>query len=147
MKKVVAIISMVFLALSAQSAQAAVKVNVLSPSKVSTKTGLVSITVSGLPAEHGIYISQCMGIDKGKTEPAACNPAKASKLWVSNIAADQKMGATPGTGKLTLKVDKYFKGGDCIHTKCIIYVTNDHNATDKTSFQAIPFKFAGINLF
>jgi hypothetical protein len=57
------------------------------------------------------------------------------------------MGATPGTGKLTLKVDKYFKGGDCIHTKCIIYVTNDHNATDKTTTQAIPFKFGGINLF
>jgi len=46
-----------------------------------------------------------------------------------------------------LKVDKYFKDGDCIHTKCIIYVTNDHNSTDKTAIQAIPFKFAGINLF
>jgi hypothetical protein len=88
-----------------------------------------------------------MGIEKGKTEPAACNPAKTSKLWVSNLPSDQKMGATPGTGKLTLKVDKYFKGGDCIHTKCIIYVTNDHNATDKTATQSIGFKFGGINLF
>jgi hypothetical protein len=147
MKKAVAVISMVFLVLSAQSAQAAAKVKVLNASKVSTKTGLVTITVSGLPAEHGIYVSQCMGIDKGKTEPSACNPAKSSKLWISNLPADQKMGATSGTGKLTLKVDKYFKDGDCIHTKCIIYVTNDHNATDKTAFAAIPFKFAGINLF
>jgi hypothetical protein len=57
------------------------------------------------------------------------------------------MGAKPGKGKLTLKVDKYFKDGDCIHTKCIIYVTNDHNATDKTATQVIPFKFGGINLF
>ena len=147
MKKAVAVISVIFLALSAQPAQAAVKVKVLNASKVSTKTGLVTITVSGLPAEHGIYISQCMGIEKGMTVPSACNPAKASKLWVSNVAADQKMGATPGTGKLIIKVDKYFKDGDCVHTKCIIYVTNDHNATDKTAFQAIPFKFAGINLF
>jgi hypothetical protein len=79
--------------------------------------------------------------------PSACNPAKASKLWVSNVAADLKMGAKPATAKLNIKVDKYFKDGDCVHTKCIIYVTNDHNATDKTAFQAIPFKFGGINLF
>ena len=147
MKKVVALISVVFLVLSVQPAQAAAKVKVLNASKVSTKTGIVTITVSGLPKEHGIYVSQCMGIEKETTAPSACNPAKASKLWVSNLPADQKMGAKPGTGKLTLKVDKYFKDGDCVHTKCIIYVTNDHNATDKTSFQAIPFKFAGINLF
>ena len=147
MKKKIAIVSALLLALSMQSAQAAGKVTVLNPSKVSTKSGQVTLTVSGLPAKHGIYISQCMGIEKGKTEPAACNSAKTSKLWVSNLPADQKMGATPGTGKLTLKVDKYFKGGDCIHTKCIIYVTNDHNATDKTATQAIGFKFGGINLF
>jgi hypothetical protein len=147
MKKVVALVSVVFVVLSVQPAQAAAKVKVLNASKVSTKTGLVTITVSGLPKEHGIYVSQCMGIEKETTAPSACNPAKASKLWVSNLPADQKMGAKPGTGKLTLKVDEYFKDGDCVHTKCIIYVTNDHNATDKTSFQAIPFKFAGINLF
>ncbi|GBL28743.1 hypothetical protein EMGBS9_05700 [Actinomycetota bacterium] len=70
MKKAVAVVSIIFLALSAQPAQAAAKVKVMNASKVSTKTGLVTITVSGLPAEHGIYISQCMGIDKGKTEPS-----------------------------------------------------------------------------
>jgi hypothetical protein len=59
MKKVVALISVVLLTLSAQPAQAATKVTVLNPSKVSTKTGLVTLTVSGLPATHGIYISQC----------------------------------------------------------------------------------------
>ena len=147
MKKLAAITSVLLLILSAQPANAAVKVKVANSSKISTKTGLVSIIVTGLPKEHGIYISQCMGIEKGTTEPSACNPSKASKLWVSNVAADQKMGAKPGTGKLSIKVDKYFKDGDCIHTKCIIYVTSDHNATDKTATQAIPFKFGGINIF
>jgi hypothetical protein len=147
MKKLVAITTVLLLILSAQPAHAAVKVKVANSSKISTKTGLVSITVTGLPKEHGIYISQCMGIEKGSTEPSACNPSKASKLWVSNVAADQKMGAKPGTGKLSIKVDKYFKDGDCIHTKCIIYVTNDHNAKDMGSIQAIPFKFGGINIF
>jgi len=147
MKKTVVVISLILFALSAQPAQAAAKVKVLNASNVSTKTGLVTITVSGLPEEHGIYVSQCMGIEKGMTAPSACNPAVASKLWVSNVAADLKMGAKLGTAKLTIKVDKYFKDGDCVHTKCIIYVTNDHNAMDKTVFQAIPFKFGGVNLF
>ena len=147
MKKLAAITTVLLLILGAQPANAAVKVKVANSSKISTKTGLVSISVTGLPKEHGIYISQCMGIEKETNEPSACNPAKASKLWVSNLAADQKMGAKPGTGKLSIKVDKYFKDGDCIHTKCIIYVTNDRNAKDKTATQAIPFKFGGINLF
>jgi len=102
MKKI-AFVSALMLVLSVQTAEAAVKVTVLNPSKVSTKTGLVTLT--------------------------------------------QKMGAKSGTAKLTLKVDKYFKEGDCVHTKCIIYVTNDHNSTDKTTTQAIGFKFGGINLF
>jgi len=112
-----------------------------------SKQGFNKNRLSNIDSEHGIYISQCMGIDKATNAPSACNPSKASKLWVSNLPADQKMGAKPGKGKLTLKVDKYFKDGDCIHTKCIIYVTNDHNATDKTTTQAIAFKFGGINLF
>jgi hypothetical protein len=148
MKKALALLFTAALVINAQPAQAITKIRVLNADKVSTKNGLVTIGVSGLPATHGIYISQCMGIEDGKSEPTACNPAPASKVWVSNLAADIKMGAKPGTGKVTIKVDKYFKGGDCIHTKCIIFVTNDHNAaTDKSENQAIPFKFAGFNLF
>jgi hypothetical protein len=77
--------------------------------------------------------------------PTACNPSKASKLWVSALDADQKMGAKSPAGKLTIKVDKYFKDGDCVHTKCVIYVTNDHNASaDRSEDQLIPFKFDGL---
>jgi hypothetical protein len=148
MKKALALLFTAALVITAQPAEAISKIRVLNADKVSTKNGLVTIGVSGLPANNGIYISQCMGIEAGKTEPTACNPAPTSKIWVSNLAADIKMGAKPGTGKVTIKVDKYFKGGDCIHTKCIIFVTNDHNAAaDKSENQAIPFKFAGLNLF
>jgi hypothetical protein len=148
MKKMLTLVFSAALVLSAQPADAATKVRVLNASKVSTKNGLVTIGISGLPKTHGIYISQCMGIEDGKTEPSACNPAPASKVWVSNLPADIKMGAKPGAGKVTIKVDKYFKNGDCIHTKCIIFVTSDHNASDdKSENQAIPFKFGGINLF
>jgi hypothetical protein len=148
MKKILAVLFTASLVMTMQPADAATKVRVLNADKVSTKNGLVTISVSGLPAEHGIYISQCMAIPAGATEPTACNPAPASKLWVSNVSADQKMGAIAGKGQLKLKVDKYFKDGDCIHTKCIIFISNDHNASaDKSENQAIPFKFAGFNLF
>jgi len=146
-KKILAI-STVLLILGSQSAQAATKVTVVNSKKISTKNGLVTLKISNLPTSNGIYISQCMAIKEGETTPPACNPAAKSKLWISNVPADIKMGAKPGNGKLTLKVDKYFEKGDCIHTKCILYVTNDHNASaDRSEDQAIPFKFSGINLF
>jgi hypothetical protein len=148
MKKFLVALFAISLVASATPADAATKVRVLNANKVSTKNGLVTIGLSGLPKDHGIYISQCMGIPEGKTEPTACNPAATAKLWVSNVPADIKMGATPGATKVTIKVDKYFKNGDCIHTKCIIFISNDHNASaDKSENQAIPFKYGGINLF
>ena len=147
MKKVFAIAA-IFLMVGSQSAQAATKVTVTNLKKISTKDGIVTIKVSNLPKTNGIYISQCMAIKKGETAPTACNPAEGSKLWISNVPADIEMGAKPGKGILKLKVDKYFENGDCIHTKCVLFVTNDHNASaDRSQDQAIQFKFSGINLF
>ena len=147
MKKVFAIAA-IFLMVGSQSAQAATKVTVTNLKKISTKDGIVTIKVSNLPKTNGIYISQCMAIKKGETAPTACNPAEGSKLWISNVPADIEMGAKPGKGILRLKVDKYFENGDCIHTKCVLFVTNDHNASsDRSEDQAIQFKFSGINLF
>ena len=147
MKKVLAIAS-ILLFVSSQSAEAATKVTIVNSKKISTKNGLVTIKISSLPKNNGIYISQCMAIKDGEVKPPACNPAASSKLWISDVPADIKMGAKSSKSKLTLKVDKYFENGDCIHTKCIFYVTNDHNAAeDRSEDQAIKFKFSGINLF
>ena len=147
MKKTLAIVA-ILMFMGSKSAEAATKVTVTNAKKISTKDGIVTIKVSGLPKTNGIYISQCMAIKKGETAPAACNPAEASKLWISNVPADIKMGAKLGKGTLKLKVDKYFENGDCIHTKCVLFVTNDHNAPDdRSEDKAIQFKFSGINLF
>jgi len=147
MKKILAI-TIIFLFLGSQSAVAATKVTVVNSKKISTKNGLVTLKVSNLPLKNGIYVSQCMAKKEGDTAPAACNPAEKSKLWISDLPADIKMGAKSSKGSLMLKVDKYFTKGDCIHTKCVLYITNDHNApTDRSEDQAIPFKFSGINLF
>ena len=140
MKKVLAITAILLFA-GSQSAEAATKVTIVNSKKISTKNGLVTIKVSALPKNNGIYISQCMAIKEGEVKPPACNPAATSKLWISDVPADIKMGAKSSKSKLTLKVDKYFENGDCIHT-------NDHNASaDQSEDQAITFKFSGINLF
>lgn len=145
MKKLIAVFSIAFLALSVTGASAVTKVTISPQNKVSKKNPVITIKMAGLPATNGLYVSQCMAPKVKGEAPTACNPSKASKLWVSALEADQQMGAKAPTGKLTIKVDKYFKDGDCVHTKCVIYVTNDHNASeDRSEDQLIPFKFDGL---
>ena len=145
LKKFVAVLTIGLMALSTTGASAATKVTLTPQNKVSKKNPVITVKLTGLPAAHGLYLSQCMAPKVKGEAPTACNPAQASKLWVSAVEADQKMGALAPTGKITLKVDKYFKGGDCVHTKCVIYVTNDHNAADdRSEDQFIPFKFDGL---
>ena len=148
MKKLVALIAICGMFLPMSGATAATKIKVTPQFKVSKKNPVVTFKVSGLPKNNGIYISQCMAPSKDAGAAKACNPAEYSKLWISNVPADQAMGAKSSKSKLTLKVDKYFEGGDCIHTTCVFLVTNDHSAaTDRSEDQAIKFKFGGINLF
>ena len=148
MKKLVALIAICGMFVPMSGATAATKIKVTPQFKVSKKNPVVTFKVSGLPKENGIYISQCMAPSKDAGAAKACNPAAYSKLWISDVAADQAMGAKSSKSKLTLKVDKYFKDGDCIHTTCVFLVTNDHNAaTNRNEDQAIKFKFGGINLF
>ena len=145
LKKFVAVLTIGLMALSATGASAATKVMLTPQNKVSKKNPVITVKLTGLPETHGLYLSQCMAPKVKGEAPTACNPAQASKLWVSAVEADQKMGALAPTSKITLKVDKYFKGGDCVHTKCVIYVTNDHNAADdRSEDQFIPFKFDGL---
>ena len=145
MKKAIAVLSIAFLAVSSVGAHASTKVTISPQNKVSKKNPVITVKVSGLPASNGIYLSQCMAPKVKGDAPTACNPSKASKLWISGVAADQQMGAKSPKVKLTMKLDKYFKDGDCVHTKCVIYVTADHNASDdRSEDQFIPFKFDGI---
>lgn len=145
MKRTIALLILALSVSGMQSSTAATKVNISPQFKVSKKTPIITVKVSGLPAEHGIYLSQCMAPEKDGETPIACNPSVKSKLWVSSLPADIKMGAKSPKGKLTLRVDKYFSKGDCVHTTCVIYVTSDHNGGgDKSGDQQIPFKFGGL---
>lgn len=147
MKKIF-VISIALIISGTQTAQAVTNVIIVNKNKISSKNGLVTFKVKNLPKTNGIYISQCMAIKQGEVAPSVCNSAMSAKLWISDVPADIKMGAKSSKSKLTLKVDKYFDNGDCVHTKCILFVSNDHNASsDQSENQAIPFKFSGFNLF
>jgi hypothetical protein len=148
MKKFIAVLAIFTLFVGVSPASAKTKISISPQLKVSKKNPVITIKATGLPKDHGIYISQCMAPSKKAGEAKSCNPAEASKLWISDVAKDQAMGATASTAKLKIKVDKYFEGGDCIHTTCVLLVTNDHSAADdRSEDQTIKFKFAGINLF
>ena len=145
MKKILIVAITALFALSSNSSATAAEIKISPQFKVSKKNPIIKIKASDLPESNGIYISQCMAPKVSGSAPTACNPSKASKLWVSDRAEDQQMGAKASTSKLTIKVDKYFKDGDCVHTTCVIYVTNDHNAPeDRSSDKAIKFKFDGL---
>ena len=127
----------------APSASAATKITITPQYKVSHKNSVLTITFNNLPKDHGIYLQQCMAPKKIGSGPTTCNPSETSKLWISNVAADIQQGATSGAGKVNMHVDAYFKKGDCIHTTCVIFATNDHAASsDRSEDQAIPFKFS-----
>lgn len=129
--------------LTTTTANAATKISITPQYKVSHKNSVITLTFKGLPTNHGIYIEQCMAPKKIGSGPTSCNPSEQSKLWISNVDADIKQGAVSGKGKVTMHVDAYFKGGDCIHTTCVIFATNDHNASsDRSEDQTIPFKFS-----
>lgn len=148
MKKLIASLTIILLFIGVPSASASTKIVVSSQYKVSKKTKTITFKVYGLPATNGIYVSQCMAPEVVGAAPTACNPSEKSKVWISNLPADQKQGATPGANKITLKVDTYFAKGDCIHTTCVLFAMNDHNASqDRSEDQAIPFKFGGSKLF
>lgn len=145
MKKKIALAVALITVLGTVPAMAQTQVKVTPQNKVSKKNPVVTITLKNLPADHGIYVSQCMSPKVKGEAPTACNPSDLSKAWISNVPADIAQGAKPGTKKVTLKLDKYFKDGDCVHTKCVLFFTNDHNASsDRSEDQAIPFKFDGI---
>lgn len=142
MKKLTVFISLALLISGVPSASAATKISISPQYKVSHTRPVITIRLAGLPKDHGIYIQQCMA-PKPNQAPTKCNPSETSKLWISNVKADQAQGAHTGNGKISMHVDAYFKGGDCIHTTCVLALTNDHNASsDRSEDQTIPFKFS-----
>ena len=142
-KKIIASLAVALVVVAAPMASAKAKV-VASPTKnLSQKTAVVTFKFSGLPTKNGVYIEECMAPATKGAAPTVCDSDQSVQAWVSNIKADIAQGATSGAGKIKFKPVPYFTNGDCVHTTCVFFITNDHNAAgDKSQNQTIPFTFS-----
>ncbi len=142
-KKIIASLAVALVVVAAPMASAKAKV-VASPTKnLSQKTAVVTFKFSGLPTKNGVYIEECMAPATKGAAPTVCDSDQSVQAWVSNVKADIAQGATSGAGKIKFKPVPYFTNGDCVHTTCVFFITNDHNAAgDKSQNQTIPFTFS-----
>ena len=142
-KKIIASLAVALVVVATPMANAKAKV-VASPTKnLSQKTAVVTFKFSGLPTKNGVYIEECMAPATKGAAPTVCDSDQSVQAWVSNVKADIAQGATSGAGKIKFKPVPYFTNGDCVHTTCVFFITNDHNAAgDKSQNQTIPFTFS-----
>ncbi len=142
-KKLIAALAVVLVVAAAPLANAKAVVTATPTKNIAQKGAVVTFKFAKLPAKNGVYIEECMApATKGAT-PTVCDSDQSAQAWVSNVKADLAQGATSGKGKVKFKPVPYFANGDCVHTTCVFFITNDHNAAgDKSQDQTIPFTFS-----
>jgi hypothetical protein len=142
-KKFIAGLAIALVVAAAPLANAKAVVTASPTKNLAQKGAVVSFKFAKLPAKNGVYIEECMApATKGAT-PTVCDSDQSAQAWVSNVKADLAQGATSGKGKVKFKPVPYFTNGDCVHTTCVFFITNDHNAAgDKSQNQTIPFTFS-----
>ena len=142
-KKIIASLAVALVVVAAPMANAKAKVTASPTKNLSQKAAVVTFKFSGLPAKNGVYIEECMAPATKGAAPTVCDSDQSVQAWVSNVKADIAQGATSGAGKIKFKPVPYFTNGDCVHTTCVFFITNDHNAAgDKSQNQTIPFTFS-----
>jgi hypothetical protein len=142
-KKVITALAIGLVVFSAPLAQAKAVVTATPTQNLPQMGAVVSFKLSKLPTKNGVYIQECMAPATKGAAPTVCNSDQASQAWVSSAKADIAKGATSASGKVTMKPVPYFSKGDCVHTTCVFFITNDHNAAgDKSQDQTIPFTFS-----
>jgi len=99
----------------------------------------VSVSVSGLAADKGIYIRQCE-IPANGTRPTRCDST--SQLWASNVATDiTELEAADASKEIKLNVSgRFIAAGlytDCQLVTCGVYVQHDFADLSDRSLDAI----------
>ena len=142
-KKLIAVAAVVLVVMAAPLANAKATVTATPTKNLPLKGAVVTFKFAKMPAKNGLYVEECMApATKGAT-PTVCDSDQSVQAWVSTVKADLAQGATSAKGKVTFKPVPYFTNGDCVHTTCVFFITNDHNAAgDKSQNQTIPFTFA-----
>ncbi len=142
-KKFIAVLAVALVVAAAPLANAKAMVTATPTKHLAQKGAVVKFKFSKLPTKNGVYIEECMApATKGAT-PTVCDSDQTAQAWVSNVKADLAQGATSGKGAVKFKPVPFFTNGDCVHTTCVFFITNDHNAAgDKSQDQTIPFTFS-----
>jgi len=142
-KKLIAAIAVALVVVAAPLANAKATVTATPTKNLSQKAAVVNFKFAKLPAKNGLYVEECMAPSVKGATPTVCDSDQSAQAWVSNVKADIAQGATSGKGVVKLKPVPYFTNGDCVHTTCVFFITNDHNAAgDKSQDQTIPFTFS-----
>jgi hypothetical protein len=142
-KKFIAAVAVALVVVAAPLANAKATVTASPTKNLPQKGAVVTFKFAKMPTRNGLYVEECMApATKGAT-PTVCDSDQSVQAWVSTVKADLAQGATSAKGKVTLKPVPYFTNGDCVHTTCVFFITNDHNAAgDKSQDQTIPFTFS-----
>ncbi len=142
-KKLIAALAVGLVIASAPLATAKAVVTATPTKNLPQKGAVVIFKFAKLPAKNGVYVEECMAPATKGAAPTVCDSDQSAQAWVSNVKADLAQGATSGKGKVKFKPVPYFSNGDCVHTTCVFFITNDHNAAgDKSQNQTIPFTFS-----
>ena len=142
-KKIITAMALGLVLFSAPLAQAKATVSAAPTRNLPQKGAVVNFKLSKLPAKNGVYIQECMAPATKGAAPTVCDSDQTAQAWVSSVKADIAQGAKSAAGKIVMKPVPYFSKGDCVHTTCVFFITNDHNAAgDKSQDQTIPFTFS-----
>ena len=91
------------------------------------KADTVTVTLSGVPANQGVYVRLC-AVPADKTQrPTLCD---GQGKWVSSFLASTMMGAGKASDPVKLDVKAAFGSGDgavnCLAVACAIHTRRDH---------------------
>ena len=104
----------------------------------------VSVTLSGLDADKGVYVRLCQ-IPADGSRPSSCDDPGA--VWATNLAAELTQGAVDASKAFDLRVKGYFfkssKLIDCQIVQCGVFIERDwHNFGDHTIDALVPVTFS-----
>jgi len=145
MKKVLAIAATIALGFSSLPAQAnTFSVSVTNPNGLTIPESTVSVAVSGIPQDQGVYLMLCEG---ESASPRPTNCSSTHQAWLTTAASSIRMGATMVQPVNEFKIASTFKTRagtevDCTATKCGVFVRRDHFGVADTTldkFFAISF--------
>lgn len=106
----------------------------------------VTVTLTGVPADQGVYVRLCKGTlaEVSQARPTECFGQGA---WVSMSSVQQGYGAGNAANPVALAVQAQFDNVNCLVDACGIHIRRDHNggSSDYSLDRFIPVTFADPN--